>query len=876
MEQRLLEVLEGKSQNYILPFFWQHGERRELLEEGMDKICASGIRAVCVESRPHPDFLGEAWWRDMDIIMEKAKTLGMKVWVLDDAHFPSGYCGGAVGDDSPYGKTYLAHYCVDAAGPAAGCGFMIRLEEGERLLGVTIGKRDRSDPFRMTQVRSLLSQVQPEENKVYVDIPEGVWCVTVIKTTRKGTGRKHYINAIDRDAVKYFLETVYEPHYRHYQREFGTVFAGFFSDEPEIGNCLGEYGHNAHIGQPDMNLPWSSEAELLLRRRWGEQFCVNLLSLWMDTDEEKSRGSRTGRLRYEFMDVISELYGRNFCTQIGDWCRAHQVEYIGHVIEDNGSHARLGLGTGHYFRALQGQDMAGIDVVLQQIRPQLDDLLFYHTGGKGFYNGEFFHYGLAKLGVSLGHLDPKKKGRTMCEVFGAYGWAEGLKLMKWLMDHMLVNGVNYFVPHAFTMKEFPDPDCPPHFYARGMNPQFPYFRYLMEYCNRVSHLICEGRHVPCAALLYTAEQEWMGAYRPFEKDAKELTRAQIDFEVVPADMLASFECENGRLTVGEEQVYALVVPGSRYLPEETGKQLVRLDRAGIPVIFTNQKPMLLGKDGTASELPLMQRSVTVKEGELADCLYAGNVWEIRTGQMQPWLRYYHYERQEGGFYLFFTESAAEDMETELTFAGGRPQRAWWYDPWTNQIESCRWTKEGKLKLRLSPCEMKILYIGELTSEWEEQARRSQAREDRKSNVSRRICLSPSSWTLEIEEAGTSGRKQVNRRPVLGDVTGKGEMSYFSGTMYYRTVFEAEKARYAWLELGQVFESAQIVVNGREAGVRIAPPYRFCLDGLLREGENELEVIVTNTLVHRQRDRFSMTMPMEPSGLIGPVEIYLAD
>ena len=35
MEQRLIEVLQGKAANYILPFFWQHGESRELLEEGI-------------------------------------------------------------------------------------------------------------------------------------------------------------------------------------------------------------------------------------------------------------------------------------------------------------------------------------------------------------------------------------------------------------------------------------------------------------------------------------------------------------------------------------------------------------------------------------------------------------------------------------------------------------------------------------------------------------------------------------------------------------------------------------------------------------------------------------------------------------------------
>ena len=48
-------------------------------------------------------------------------------------------------------------------------------------------------------------------------------------------------------------------------------------------------------------------------------------------------------------------------------------------------------------------------MVLQQIRPGYDDKNFYHIGGKNTYNGTFFHYGLAKMGSSLAHLDQKKK-----------------------------------------------------------------------------------------------------------------------------------------------------------------------------------------------------------------------------------------------------------------------------------------------------------------------------------------------------------------------------------------------------------------------------------------------------------------------------------
>ena len=42
--------------------------------------------------------------------------------------------------------------------------------------------------------------------------------------------------------------------------------------------------------------------------------------------------------------------------------------------------------------------MAGIDVVLQQIRPGLDDCKFHSVGGNLGYHGELYHYALAKTG----------------------------------------------------------------------------------------------------------------------------------------------------------------------------------------------------------------------------------------------------------------------------------------------------------------------------------------------------------------------------------------------------------------------------------------------------------------------------------------------
>ena len=70
--------------NYILPFLWMRGEEEAVLREEMEKIYECGIRAVCLEARPHDDFCGPGWWHDMDIILDEAKKKGIKRWILDD------------------------------------------------------------------------------------------------------------------------------------------------------------------------------------------------------------------------------------------------------------------------------------------------------------------------------------------------------------------------------------------------------------------------------------------------------------------------------------------------------------------------------------------------------------------------------------------------------------------------------------------------------------------------------------------------------------------------------------------------------------------------------------------------------------------------
>ena len=542
----LKEALQGRAGNAILPFLWVHGEEETKIRAGIAQIAASGIGEFCVEARPHPDFVGPRWWHDLDIILDEAKKRAMRVWILDDAHFPTGYLNGRLSEFPQARKLLADHYGVDVVGPAPGSAFMLRLEREERLIGVVACRRDRADPNRMLEAVDLTARAQGDT--VFWDVPEGLWCVLVLKATYNGHDRLTHVNILDRDVVRLLLDICYEPHYAHYRAEFGKTIAGFFSDEPQVGNASSRVVGVAQVGNKAMPLSWTAEIEARLRAAWGERFAPMLAACWYQLDGL----SPAARLAY--MNEVSRSFQVNFSEQVGGWCRERGVEYIGHVIEDNGSHMRLGHGPAHFFRALWGQDMAGVDVVLQQIRPGLEDTQFLKISGREYFDGRFFHNLLAKLAASLAHLDPKKKGRALCEIFGAYGWSEGLKLMKWLADHMLVRGINAFVPHAFDLAAFPDEDCPPHFYAWGNNPQFPFFRQLMDYMNRVSHLIQGGRHIPCVALLYSAEGEWMDreSAQPLEEVCLALNRAQIDYEIVPGDVLVSAPVENRRFRAGEE------------------------------------------------------------------------------------------------------------------------------------------------------------------------------------------------------------------------------------------------------------------------------------------------------------------------------------
>ena len=143
MDQRLQDVLHGQVNNRLLPFFWQRGDHTARIPEQIQQIYDSGCRAFCVESRPHPDFVGDGWWRDMDVILAEAARREMQVWVLDDDHFPTGHAAGAIAREHPELRQWeLVERHIDLAGPASDTAILVDEEsEDHRLLGIFAYRR---------------------------------------------------------------------------------------------------------------------------------------------------------------------------------------------------------------------------------------------------------------------------------------------------------------------------------------------------------------------------------------------------------------------------------------------------------------------------------------------------------------------------------------------------------------------------------------------------------------------------------------------------------------------------------------------------------------------------------------------------------------
>lgn len=872
MNETILKLLKGERENHILPFFWQHGEDEATLRAYMKAIHEANCGAVCVESRPHPDFCGPKWWQDMDVILDEARRRGMKVWILDDSHFPTGFANGAV----KRAPTELHRQSV--------CANTIKLDGEARevelsLEGLIPPPYAYANLMEQYVMPSLLKDAPHFDDDMVIALtavsesgetvtipyhgektlrwqkPEGFWTVWVLGLSRNCGPHREYINMLDPTSCRLLLDAVYEPHWQHYAADFGKTIAGFFSDEPELGNGH-LYFYENWLGT-DQDLPFAATMPAALEEKLGKNWANRLYLLWDNSGDKKE----TAFVRHAYMDAMTKLLRESFSRQIGTWCRAHGVQYIGHMIEDDNAHARTGSSLGHYFRGLDGQDMAGIDDIGGQVLPQGED---EPKAGNltAKRDGEFYHYMMGNLAASAAAIEPKKHGNAMCEIFGNYGWAEGVRLEKYLADHFLVRGINHFVPHAFSPAPFPDPDCPPHFYAHGHNPQYRHFGALMAYMNRVATLTSGGHRVSKVAVLYHGEAEWAGEAMLTERVARKLYEAQIEFDTVPADVFTErehYQTELGKpLRVNTQAYDTFIIPKSQFLPKAVTDAAAELIEQGLHVVFIDALPEGIS-DADEPLSAALEKAQVLELDELVPALRR----EVIASPASSYLRVMHYDGK-AEFY-FFVNEAAESYTGSVALPIEGP--CYWYDAWENKIYPAS-LNDGKLALELEPLKSKILVLGEAEDYSEPVVCAGEAVE--LDAWTRSQCAGIAYPAFEQEKAVT----------LPDDVSV--EQPEFSGFLRYETCVSLEKGRKYTVEITDAYEGVELFVNGQSAGIQIAPPFRYDISALVADGDNRLTVEVATTLERQMYNALKddprsmmrgLKAPETGSGLVGTVRLY---
>lgn len=879
------ELFEGNCGNHIHPFTGLSShETEEDIEEKVRTLRDAGIRSMDLLWKD-PDRKGdispfntETYWTRMEWIVKYCRKYKMTFMVQDAAPFPSGRADGWL-DRAEYinlRKLYLAQRHLDVMGPLNNSRFRMDLltgtkktaglfqghgsfpKNGDRMIAAIAIKMDETgricaEPVDVTDY--------VEDGILFWDVPERKWRIISIYETYNGGGRVGFMNLLDRDSVALQIKAVYESHYAHLIDEIGKTWVGMFYDEPEVGNMEGFFytqrmGTPQDLGGKPMDLPWSRETAEKWADEQGNQWRKLLAYLWYESALETH-----APVRYRYLELISRLIRENYSAQVHAWCKERGLQYIGHVLEDDNSHCRLACGPVHFFRTQAHQDMGGVDMIGNQMIPGKDYVQAWYGSPEG--DGEFYHYGLAKLASSAGHICPEKKGRSFCEIFAVYGALAGTRMRKSVMDHLFVNGITELIPIDPVFEHLNKA------YSRKQN----------EYSNRMCHLLTNTRPVIKTAILYHAENEWYaGECMKFQVPAAELAKNQVSYDIIPADVFSErqhygTDCKDG-LSINGNRYDALIIPESKAIPRCLEKFLAQEADVHFPVFFVNNTPEVVAETG-AFVNALHGKCVALPD--LADevrgnispdlCVHGGN----RN------LRYAHYidmsELLPTDVYMLYNQGGDDKMKISVSSKGNALKI-----DMMNMIAEWLPTngeQDGSsFEIELNAQESVLICFGFLCTK---EGLKKSGLQPKPYKPARNVITLSGEWNVIIEGAG--------KTIVLEELKDLGEKGMFpryaDKIIYEKTVNLSEIP--AELDLGDVHENAKLYVNGAYAGMRIAPKFCFTVESLFVVGENMLRVEVhpnqgarpiPENGVARIIESVSAAAycPLEPVGMLGPVRL----
>lgn len=826
--ERQFRELPMDARRLVGPLFWLHGdESRERLEMYIEKIAEGGNGCFTTESRPHRDWLGPDWFRDLDICLQAAKKHDLKMWIFDEQWWPSQGVGGRVPPE--YAAKRLAAEAVDVEGPKQ---FTADGHAGPRYIATVAGQITADGKLDATSLTDLAPFIKG--GKLEWQPPAGRWRIIKfhhVQAPALSQNQQLSVDGASRDCVDWFIQTVYQPHYDRFKDDFGKTILGFFYDEPET---RGDWGTELNTVLAEWNVDWKKAYVAYKFELAGEEQTA---------------------AKYQYLEAFAEAWGRTMYGGMAQWCRKRGVKSIGHFMEHGNLYRNPTYCAGDMMRLQRYSDMGGIDAVFDQFimgkREEGRDAPIWQT---------------PKLASSISHVFGKPDDLTMIEIFGARGQDLTYREMKWWTDHMQVSGVNFMIPHSFNPRAPYDRDCPPYFYNGGFEPRWPLYRVWADYTNRLSLFLTGGRHVCPVAVLFSGNLGQVGKMIGPEAITTALQDAQLDCDWLPMDVFErEAKISDNEIQLHAERYKVLIVPPVEAIPYDTlAKVKEFFDRGGIVVGygFLPSKSAAIGK--TNNDIAKLCRAIwgeNATNGEhpaggsigknairhnhrggkscfLAD-LGANGLTAIRAlvaptlqvvkGETDNWLHVLHRRKAERDVFLICNQNHAGPAREFLFQATAQGVPEIW-DPMRNTIVAVPYRQidsdKYELVLVLEPLETVLLVFQPQKIE-----RPMRIGPDVKP------LREPIALARQTNPAVETPMPDMTRKPLTLSPVKAADP--FRGRATIPADVNLQKCR-VFLEMDDLpDEAAAITVNGTKAGGLIGRPLRLDITRHVKPGENEV-------------------------------------
>lgn len=553
-----------------------------------------------------------------------------------------------------------------------------------------------------------------------------------------------------------------------------------------------------------------------------------------------------------------------------------------------------------------------------------------------------------QLASSAAHVTGKKLASSETFTWAREHFHETPSALKPELDQLFLTGINHIFYHGscFSPADAPWPGWL--FYASTQynprNPLWHEFAALNTYITRVQSFLQAGRPDNGILLYWPLYDLWhnpkgwnrnLGMHghdwlteAPAGRLAQTLLDRGYTFDFVSDEQLRTTACvprSNRLRTIGAAEYQAILVPRASHMPAATLRRLLDLANQGARILFYETMPadvpgfarletrraefaeqlarLELPPPGTAVRAALLGKG-NVYVGDDLDTLL-GLVPVARETIADSGLRFIRRALPDG--HVWFIANLTDKPYSDAAPLATGDAAAALYDPLSGVSGLARYSatradsaagKPATLSVGLQLAPGQSIIVRTYTTD--ETIPKNAASWTYSAPVGAPAALE-GRWTVTFASGGPQLPPPFKTAALTSWTDQGGEARRFAGMARYELDFELPPAPEGmdiedwWLDLGDVRETARVLVNGRDLGLLWSLPFRARIGHSLRPGKNHLAIEVTNLAANRIRDLDQRGVvwknfheinfvnahykpldaglwPLQPSGLLGPVTL----